>query len=72
MAAIFMNATLAINGSSVEINATALEAINAAIKTCPVVTEKWVNDERVFVPDLTQHLEISATYSLTSKKVKNS
>jgi hypothetical protein len=69
-----MTATIAncnINGQVIAVSVEVLAAINAAIKSAPVVGEKWDGDVRVYTPDSTKHLVLVPVITINNKILKD-
>jgi hypothetical protein len=69
-----MTATIAncnINGQVIAVSVEVLAAINAAIKSAPVVGEKWDGDDRVYTTDPAKHLVLVPVITINNKILKD-
>ena len=64
-----MEATLKINGNNVQINDATLKAINVTLAGCPIMEEKHVDGQYVFVPNTGRCLQLETVFELKSKFV---
>jgi len=64
-------ANLNVNGQAIAVSDEVIAALNAAIKSAPVVGEKWDGDVRVYSSDPTKHLVLEPVITINNKIVKD-